>query len=945
MSSNFAKRTRFAMQTGALDQRTDLVDDRPITSLLFDYMPMLISALFVAVGVMTIMFPSLSLFIFLLGLPMFLYGTSVQMDYLVSAPYAKDKVKHNQRKRRKGSKYDGEKAKSGLFLKLGDAFMLIGYDLLFGRQIWINVDRETRMGLIAGTTGSGKTVTLNSKLYQSCIQGHFKHGAPVLLADGKGSVNGLYDFLFYIVRAGRIHDVRVMNFLTGGAEHNPESMLDEDYPSNKFNIFSSTNSEESRGIIMGMGQTGDGGSNDYFRDRASNMVAGAFPPLIYARDHLGEPLDITVLQQNLGLREMIKLASRQDIPKTVTQPLREYLKTLNMINDAYFASPDSEIEINQKADEQHTYNKSMVTKAVNEMAGTFGHIFSSVGSDINVRNVIMHGQILLTMLPTIEKEPDSMAELGRLFIGSMRPAFASMFGYKIQGSKQSVIDGLAINRIVPVRVFLDEVLNYYQRGLSQFLSLMRDRKVSMYLLGQSMKGMEDAGLSEARQSTANLNNKLIFSSQDFYETFDLLQKTLGTFRIKRLAEKTQSVWGGWINGDRLQESEENILSERDIASADPMEGVYMYRGGAIPFRSATFFPDEDRDGSLDQFYLNHFAELEYPTEDHIERTRAILGLESAVKDNTLNGVDPQANPNIITASFVTKLESVCSAIDRRNKVDLYSSFDAVVFAMLQDLVQQDIQKVSEEQAKLLRDADQEREDRTSNRSIDEIIESSDESTVLVDAESAFESHSEYFSEELGVGSYDIPDYSSDDDDHSAQAYEEYANDAAESHSVSTEQASDEVDDNDSPLADEAEPKTAPVGVGWFDRGALSQVQASTPSYGEVLGGDESPSDAMENDSGSSLVESSDVTPFGNEHSKAVAKDIAAVTSLSIEEVSRELLDVEVYPTKPTPPQLPESEHSNLTSNVTHDLNSADERHRAEAEVKHGELLDNFLGEP
>ncbi|CCO46791.1 conserved hypothetical protein [Vibrio nigripulchritudo SOn1] len=939
MSSNFSKRTRFAMQTGALDQRTDLIDDRPLTSLIFDYMPMLISGLFIFVGVITIMFPAISLFIFLLGLPLYLYGTSVQMDYLVSAPYAKDKVKHDQKSRKNSKKYNGENAKSGFFLKHGDAFMLLGYDLLFGRQIWINVDRETRMGLIAGTTGSGKTVTLNSKLYQSCIQGHLKHGAPVLLADGKGSVNGLYDFLFYIVRAGRIHDVRIMNFLTGGAEHNPESMLDEDYPSNKFNIFSSTNSEESRGIIIGMGQTGEGGSNDYFRDRASNMIAGAFPPLIYARDKLGEPLDITVLQQNLGLREMIKLASRQDIPKTVTQPLREYLKTLNMINDAYFTSPDADIEINQKADEQHTYNKSMVTKAVNEMAGTFGHIFSSVGSDINVRNVIMHGQILLTLLPTIEKEPDSMAELGRLFIGSMRPAFASMFGYKIQGLRKSVIDGLAINRIVPVRVFLDEVLNYYQRGLSQFLSLMRDRKVSMYLLGQSMKGMEDAGLSEARQSKANLNNKIIFSSQDFYETFDLLQKTLGTFRVKRLAEKTQSVWGGWINGERLQESEENILAERDIASADPMEGIYMYRGKALPFRSATFFPDNERDGELGQFYLNHFAELEYPTQQHIELTRAILGLESAVKNNELNGVDPSANPNIITADFVNKVETICSSIAQADKTDVYSSFDAIVFAMLDDMVQKDIAKVNAAQAQLLSDADKERDERNASRSVDEVLQSSTDSTVLVDAETVFNSHSEFYSDQLGINPYGVPDYSDDEDDDdvcdSAQALDEYANfaDAERNDSLP-----DDAHDNSG--ASEV-PKSTPSGVGWFDKSALSQMQSSTPSYGEVMG--EEITDPSTNESTNQEEHNSTGSPLNNAHSHAVAKEIASAADLSVEAVTEELLEVEVYTTQPTPPLLPESEHPALTRNVAHDLSASDERHKAEAEAKHGEILDNFLG--
>lgn len=936
MSSNFSKRTRFAMQTGALDQRSDLVDTRSIFSFLFDYMPILISGIFACVGILVILNPEYATFLFIAGFPLLAYGLSVQMDYLISAPMANNRKKANGKRKKEYKRgKSSEGAKSGLRLKFGDALMLIGYDLLFGRQMWIDVDRETRMGLISGTTGSGKTVTLNSQLFQSCIQGHLRGGAPVLLGDGKGSVDGLYDFLFYIARTGRIDCVRIMNFLTGGATHKPDAMLDEHYPSNKFNIFSDTNPDESRGVVMGFGKAGEGGNSDYFRDRASDMLAGSFPPLCYLRDECGENLDISVLQQNLGLREMIKLASRKDIPKPITKPLREYLKTLNQITDAHFASDSGEVEINQKADEQHTYNKSMVSKTVNEMAGTFGHIFSSVGSDINTRNVIQHGQILLVLLPTIEKEPDSMQELGRMFIGSLRPAFASLFGYRIQGLRKEIIH--ARKRLVPVRVFLDEVLNYYQRGLSQFLSLMRDRTVSLVLLGQSMKGMEDAGVSEARQSTANLNNKYMFGSQDVYETYELLSKTLGKMRVKRLSEKVQTVWGNWTNADRMQDVEENILEERDIASADPMEGVYLYRGQPTPFMSATFFPDDERDGKLDRFYLNHYAELEYPTQAHIDHVRAIMGLESALQNGEKEAIDPEVNFNAITSSLVEKVETVCSNIRDAGKEDVYRSFDALVYAMIDDIVNIDLEAVAEAQQALVDEADEERQQIINSRSSDELMDINNADSMIVDSNDLYGSHSAMYGDVLGVGNYESPNFDEDEDGDDSGSYSTTT--ATQPPPTKSSSATNGEKGSDSAQSSSKASTGSAKSGSFLSKDKVAGMAASmppvVPNYGELT-------TEPENNQTSKSDATKVANPLEGESAKAIADDVAKVTSINVETVTQELLNVKVYPSEKTPPILSESEQASLTHDVSGDMDDAEARLRKDLETKTESALDNLF---
>ncbi len=647
--SPFKAKTQHIMRNDLLDNKSRHVDTRPYLQRFFTILPRFYHILYYVVATLAFFFTSFT-YLLVIAFALFaLYAVTTQFDYLISAPTFE---KRNGLMAEDGAKKEGNER----------AYLLIGYDLLFGRQMWIDVDRETRMGLIAGTTGSGKTVTQNSMLYQSCLQGHFKYGAPVILFDGKGSVAGLYDFLFYIIRSGRMHDVRILNFLTGGITQDSNAMLDDDFSSNKFNPFSVLNKEESRGLVMSFGRSSEGGNSEFFRDRASTMLMGIFSPLCFKRDKFGERLDATVIQSFTELRNMFRLACDKTMPRDVIQPLREYLKSLNGVHDGYFEMDvDSGFEVNPKAEEQHTYNRSMLTKTINEMTESLGHIFCSAGSDINLRNAIAHGQIVLVLLPTIEKETDAMQELGRMMVGSLRPAFAPLLGFQIQGSRIEVVDSLPSNRIVPVRLYLDEVLNYYTKGISNFLSLMRSSQISMFLIGQSLKGIEDAGVSEGRQSLANLNNKLMFSTQDVYETMEQISKNVGNIVSTTETQLYGSHLFGWQSNQQLQIQESAAIDSRDMASADPMEGLYIYRGVVTPFRSATFFPNDKRDGSLDYFRLNIFAELMKPTQDEVDRIRAIASVAEESRSGTLKAIDEKENNNEIIKSFCTRLNDNLSA--------------------------------------------------------------------------------------------------------------------------------------------------------------------------------------------------------------------------------------------------------------------------------------------
>ncbi|WP_281188454.1 type IV secretory system conjugative DNA transfer family protein [Vibrio harveyi] len=957
--SSFAEKTRYAMQMGLLENKSRHVDARPLLFIIKDHLPLLIGWVILVLGILTLIFPSISSLLFCIGIPIFFYGFKKQLDYYISAPMAKDtlrrKTKEKKGKRTKLKK-PSENSHSGLRLKFGDALMLIGYDMLFGTQLWIDLDRETRMSLISGTTGAGKTVTLCAQLFQACIQGHLRGGAPIYLVDGKGSVEGLYDFLFYIWRTGRIHDLRLLNFLTGGEKQDVNAMLDEDMTTNKFNPFSDLNDDEGRGLMMSFGRSSEGGNNEYFRDRASNMLAGAMPVLVYKRDHQGQPLDITVIQQSLGLRDLLKLASDSSVPLDVRKPLQDYLKTLNGIEDAHFSMSAQDVEINTKADEQHTYNKSMVAKTVNEMAGNLGHIFSSVGSDLNTRNVINHGLIAIILLPTIEKDPDSMAELGRMLVGSLRPAFQTAFGFKSQGDKRATVGGLPTQRLVPVRVYLDEVMNYYTKGIASFLSLLRSLKIAFTLLGQSLKGLEDAGLSEGRQTVANLNNKYMFSSQDVYETFDLLSKSLGKMNVTRLAEMHQTVWGSWVNSDRLQKSEENIVDERDMAAADPMEGLYLYRGQPTPFRSATFFPDDERDGELDDFYLNHFAELHKPDEADLTRIKSILAFEEECLGKKVEAIDPEKHSNAIIDAFVEGLNKFHEQICGAEYGDLYSHQHILSYALIDDMVEADLVDVAFQQEKLAREADEERNEMERNQSAQQRARGSQEDVVTEDTENYWHDLVSQNLDIIGLGQ-DSNEFTPILDD-----------DIPISDDAST--IPDNVEENichevESAAQSDATQEPEAVNRNWFVSSDKAQEVAQShrvvPSYGRYVqeSTEEESESEDENSRGSldeaekrsKLVANTDKSKASSNSGSSIlstqplqelADRTSQITGVSKDQILSDIYNVKIYPTQPMPQPVPESQQESIVSDVYDEFDDAIERVKQENAEKHNALLSQFV---
>ena len=112
--------------------------------------------------------------------------------------------------------------------------VVLGYDI-HGRP-WYWADRVRVMqGIVLGMTGSGKTTLLKDIITQDLARvvgtTDDPHRLPMIIFDGKADMEFFYDLLPHVHRAGRLHQLRVLNPARPdiSVRYNPFHCSDDDY--------------------------------------------------------------------------------------------------------------------------------------------------------------------------------------------------------------------------------------------------------------------------------------------------------------------------------------------------------------------------------------------------------------------------------------------------------------------------------------------------------------------------------------------------------------------------------------------------------------------------------------------------------------------------------------------------------------------------------------------
>jgi GTPase SAR1 family protein len=112
----------------------------------------------------------------------------------------------------------------------------LGYDIHGKPWYWPDKVRVMQ-GIVLGMTGSGKTTLLKNIITQDLARvvrtPNDPHRLPMVIFDGKGDLEFFYDLLPHVQRAGRLHQLRVLNPARPdiSVRCNPFYCSDEDYMS------------------------------------------------------------------------------------------------------------------------------------------------------------------------------------------------------------------------------------------------------------------------------------------------------------------------------------------------------------------------------------------------------------------------------------------------------------------------------------------------------------------------------------------------------------------------------------------------------------------------------------------------------------------------------------------------------------------------------------------
>jgi hypothetical protein len=347
---------------------------------------------------------------------------------------------------------------------LGKGITFLGREISTKMEIWSSdIDLRTHM-LVLGTTGSGKTEFLLGLVYNALVQ-----NSGFLYTDGKGAVD-LYNNVFRLARyLGREDDLLVISFLTSGRDFLDKQV---DRTTNTMNPFALGSSGMLIELIISL-MDDSGGGGDMWKGRAIAFVAGLTRVLCFLRDRGYILLDSNTFIGYFELPVVERVVFERKITvgdkdiiiddplfTKVIAPLQSFILTL----PGY--SRDKIGQQEQKTMEQHGFITMQLTRLFGDLSFTYGYIFQTLLGEVDMYDVVINRRILVVLLPSLERAPDSLKMLGKLIVGSIKQMMAGCLGNRLEGSVREIVDARPTNAAVPFYVVLDEYGYYAVLGFA-----------------------------------------------------------------------------------------------------------------------------------------------------------------------------------------------------------------------------------------------------------------------------------------------------------------------------------------------------------------------------------------------------------------------------------------------------------------------------------------------
>ncbi|HZQ21945.1 MAG TPA: TraM recognition domain-containing protein [Terriglobales bacterium] len=351
--------------------------------------------------------------------------------------------------------------------------VVLGYDI-HGRPWYWPDHVRVMQGILLGMTGTGKTTLLRNIISQDLARTvgppHEPHRIPMVIFDGKGDLEFFQDLLPHVHRAGRLHQLRLLNPARPdlSVRYNPFQCSDDEYMPVVAMIFGSFNLRK-----------------EFFAKHQLNYLADIVRVLFYTGLKFNFYDVLVMAMDERVMKEQVEKA-RKRIALDTSLPTQRRLNFEMSVKNLYTSLGDRERV--QKI--QGLLNECMtfLDDQLSVLTGPYEQLLSL--------DDVIDQELILVVSLNINKNPEPMRSLGKMLLQNLQLVIGKRY--------ESEEHRLRANRPM-LSIVLDEFAPFGYRNFAQILQTARGTNTaflfSMQALPQLMQ--VDRGFKEDVASAPN----------------------------------------------------------------------------------------------------------------------------------------------------------------------------------------------------------------------------------------------------------------------------------------------------------------------------------------------------------------------------------------------------------------------------------------------------------
>jgi hypothetical protein len=360
--------------------------------------------------------------------------------------------------------------------------VVLGYDV-HGRP-WYWPDRVRVMqGIVLGMTGSGKTTLLKNIITQDLarVVGNpdDPHRLPMVIFDGKGDLEFFYDLLPHVHRAGRLHQLRVLNPARPdiSVRYNPFHCNDDDYMPVVNMVFGSFNLHD-----------------EFFGKHQLNYLSDIVRVLVYTRrkfnfyDVLVMAIDEQVLKEQV---EKARRQMEQDSSIPVQRRLNFEMSARNLHQS--FGDRERVPKIQGLLNECMTF----LDDELSVITGPYEELLSL--------DEVIEQELILFVTLNVNKNTEAVKALGKMLLQNLQLVVGKRYESEEQRRRS--------NRPM-FSVVLDEFAPFGYRNFAQILQTARGTHTGFLFSMQSLPQLMQVGRGFKEDVTSAPNTTMTLRTRD-----------------------------------------------------------------------------------------------------------------------------------------------------------------------------------------------------------------------------------------------------------------------------------------------------------------------------------------------------------------------------------------------------------------------------------------------